>query len=59
MLEKFHLRGGGGIKILGTQGWEKLGGEGFFSFKQGEGLTLDYTMFVLFFFSFISKNFRS
>ena len=34
-LEKFHLRGGGGIKILGTQGWEKLGGEDFFSFKQG------------------------
>ena len=25
MLEKFHL-GGKGIKILGTQGWETLGG---------------------------------
>ena len=39
-LEKFHLRGVGGwrgIKILGTQGWEKLGrgGKDFFSFKQG------------------------
>ena len=28
-LEKFHLRGGG-IKILGTQRWEKLWGERFF-----------------------------
>ena len=36
---------GGGIKILGTQGWGKLGGgKGFFSFKQGGGLTLDDTM---------------
>ena len=29
---------GGGIKILGTQGGEKLGGKGFFSFKQGGGI---------------------
>ena len=33
-----------GIKILGTQGWEKLGGKNFFSFKQGGELTLDDTM---------------
>ena len=44
-LEKFHLRGG--IKILGTQGWEKLGGgKGFFFLQEGGGLTLDDTMFV-------------
>ena len=39
MLEKFHFRGGKGIKILGTQGWEKLGGGGggFFFLQAGEG----------------------
>ena len=48
MLEKFHLRvgagEGGGIKILGTQWWEKLGGEGFFFLQAREELTLDDTM---------------
>ena len=36
----------GRIKILRTQGWEKLGGGDFFSFKRGRrgGLTLDDTM---------------
>ena len=49
-LEKFHLRGGGGwgggIKILRTQGWEKLGGGGgiFFPLQAGEGTDLDDTM---------------
>ena len=35
-LEKFHLSGGG-IKILGTQGWEQLGGGGFVSLQAGGG----------------------
>ena len=35
----------GGIKILGTQGWEKLGGGGgFFVLQAGLELTLDDTM---------------
>ena len=43
-LEKFHLSGGG-IKILGTQGWEQLGGGGFVSLQAGGGgLILDDTM---------------
>ena len=43
-LEKFHIRGGG-IKILGTQGWEKLVGAGRISFPSSRGeLTLDDTM---------------
>ena len=53
-LEKFHLRGV--IKILGTQGWEKLGGGGF-SFKQGGGggrMTLDDTM-TIFWGGFLEK----
>ena len=41
---------GGEIKILETQGWEKLGGEEGFFFLQagggGGGLTLDDTMIV-------------
>ena len=43
MLEKFHLGGGeGGIKILGTQGWEKLGGRGEdFFFLQAGGRETD------------------
>ena len=36
---------GGNCFIMGTQGWENLGGgEDFFSFKQGGELTLDDTM---------------
>ena len=35
---------GGGIKILGIQGWEKLGGGGFFFLQAGGELTLDDTM---------------
>ena len=38
MLEKFHWRGGG-IKILGTQGWEKLGGGRIFFPSSREGGT--------------------
>ena len=46
-LEKFHLREGGGIKILGTQAWEKLGGGGgFFFLQEGGGLTLDDAMVI-------------
>ena len=48
-LEKFHLRGG--IKILGTQGWEKLGGEGFFFLQAGGGTDpgwhYDYFKYIL------------
>ena len=48
-LERGEREGGGGIKILGTQGWEKLGGRGGdFFFLQAKGgwggLTLDDTM---------------
>ena len=35
MLEKFHLRGGGGNQDPGDPGVGKVKGEGFFSFKQG------------------------
>ena len=38
--------------ILGTQGWEKLGGKDFFSFKQGGGWGIDpgwnYACFFVF-----------
>ena len=44
MLEVKISWGGGGVKILGTQGWEKLGtGEDFF-LQAGWEVTLDDTM---------------
>ena len=45
MLEKFHLRGGGGNQDPGDP--EKLGGGGgFFSLQAGGELTLDDTMSI-------------
>ena len=38
------MGGGGGINILGTQGWEKLGEERIFFLQAGGELTLDDTM---------------
>ena len=47
MLEKFHLKEEGGIKILGTEEWEKLGGgKDFFPSSRG-GLTLGDIMHAI------------